>query len=362
MMVRAHYGLFGPPRLVRNHLELSPVAQFDESFPPAAVRFADPNPLANCFKTGTLADLPRVPEDAVTLNNRSLDWHKALTPQNYYHCWLLDQIAATSVRIEHLSRVERRARDRVVLRSQLFWDDDRRLDAETLGGGLASAPVQVVNQLRRTPHGCDWMIDRWARLARVADANKPWDQARISIAFDLLGTPAEDRDGILGEVIDQEGRVVSSPRNGAELARREIAALQTRKEEVAGLDVLDRALTEADYMSEPTPEIRQIRRRNAELHRYLKWYVSQSQAKPTYPYTKPEVYDFFRRSPELETPPQLQTRIPTAPLPGKQIANDETDENGNTWQYLVNARRDAEELKKQAREEARMEKRIQRRA
>jgi hypothetical protein len=208
------------------------VAQFEVSFPPAAVRFADPNPLANCFKTGTLADLPRIPEDALTVNIRTNEWYEALTPQNYYHCWLVQQVAVTSVKIEHVGRVERRARDRSALRSGLFWDDDRGLDAETLGGRLASAPAHVVNQLRRTPQGCDWMIEKWSRLARVADANvdQPWDPARISLAFDLLGIPAGDRDGILGEVIDQEGRVVSSPRNPAELARREIAALQERKE------------------------------------------------------------------------------------------------------------------------------------
>jgi hypothetical protein len=349
------------------------MALFEQSFVPAAVRFADPNPLSNCFKTGTVADLPRVPEDALAVNTRTLEWLDSLTPQNRLHCWMVDQIAITSVRIEGNDRTDRRARDRVVLRAQRFWDDDRRLDAEVLGEGLAAAPALVVNKLRRTPQGCDWMIGRWARLARIADLMEEkggWDPAQRSLAFDLLGARPEDRDGILGEVIDQEGRVVSSSLTLADLARREVASLQKRKEEVQGLDTLDRALAEADYLAVPTPEIREIRRQNAELHRRLKWYLGQIQAKPAYKATKTAMYRYFQDNPEVA--PALQPEAPPAPaeaattgptpLPGLTIANDETDEFGVTWPYLVAARRDAQDRKKEALEEARREKRQQLRA
>ena len=253
--------------------------QFEESFNPSTYRFSAANPQANCLKTGTSADIPRVPEDALAVNYRTLQWYDALTAQNlFFHCWLVQQVAATSLKIEHIARVERRTRDRLALRSEHFWDDDRRLEAEALGESLAKSPAKVVNQLRRTPQGCDWLIERWARLARIADLAKVpngWDQVQTSIAWDLLGTRAEDRIGEIGEVIDQQGQVVSSTIGLAELARREIAALLKRKEEVAGLDVLDRAMTEADYMAVPTPEIHQIHRRSAELQRRMKWSIDQ---------------------------------------------------------------------------------------
>ena len=76
------------------------------------------------------------------------------TPQNLYHCWLVGEIAVISLQIERLNRIERRERDRFVLQSQLFWDDDRRIAAEVLGQRLAEAPAIVVNQLGRTPQGC----------------------------------------------------------------------------------------------------------------------------------------------------------------------------------------------------------------
>ncbi len=347
---------------------------FEESFPPAAVRFADPDPTSNCFKTGTSADFPRVPEDARAVNGRTLDWYDALTPQNDYHCWMVDQVAVASVRIDHINRVERRARDRVVLRARLFWDDDRRLEAEVLGESLAKSPAQVVNQLRRTPQGCDWMIDRWATLARIADLGNGWDQAQTSRAWDLLGTRAEDRIGEIGEVIDQQGQVVSSSIGVADLARREIDALQGRKEEVAGLDVLDRAMAEADYMAIPTPEIHQLHRQGGEQHRRMKWFIGQLRAKPIYPATKSQAHNYYwpisypvatpapAEAPPAPSPP---AEAPTAESPAAPVlrpVTDETDEYGRTWQYLINARRDARDQEDLAREEARFARRERRRA
>jgi hypothetical protein len=349
------------------------VGQFEESRPETVHRFAAADPEMNCLKTGTTADLPRLPEDTLAVNSRTLQWYAALTPQNLFHCWMVDHVSITSAQIERQNRMERRGRDRVVLRSRLFWDDDRRRDAEILGERLASAPALVVNELRRTPQGCDWMIGRWARLARVADLDprKSWDRAQQALAFDLLGARPEDRLGEIGEVIDHEGRVVSSPIEHAELARREVASLLVRKEEVAGLDTLDRAMVEADYVDAPTPEIRQIHRRTAELHRRLKWYLEQLRAKPAYPYTKPAVYDYFLSKmgsapaaaevPAAASVPTEAATTEPAPVPRLQLDPAEFDENGNTWQYLINARRDEQDRKDQAREEARYARRQRRR-
>ena len=96
--------------------------------------FARRNPEANCLKTGTVADIPRVPEDFLAVNTRTLGWYNDLKPQNLFHAWMIDQMAVTSVRIDHNSRIERRLRDRAVLHAEQFWDVDRRLQAETLGG------------------------------------------------------------------------------------------------------------------------------------------------------------------------------------------------------------------------------------
>jgi len=79
-----------------------------------------PNPLANVLKTGTDADCPRVPEDAAAVNSRTLRWYRGFAPQDYFHCWVVEQVSVTTLRIERAARIERRARDRVVLRAELF--------------------------------------------------------------------------------------------------------------------------------------------------------------------------------------------------------------------------------------------------
>jgi hypothetical protein len=272
-------------------------------------RFSSPNPEANCLKTGTVADIIRVPEDVLTVNTRTLQWYDSIRPQHYFHCWMVDQICLNSIRIDRNARIERRLRDRVVLHAERFWDDDRKFQAIQLGERLAKTPPIVVNQLRRTPQGCDWMVDRWSRLARIADIHGVWDDPQRSLAFDLLGLRLDERDS---ETIPLEGL--------ADLARSQVADLLKRKEEVAGLDVLERAMTEADYADAPTDEIRRLRRHDAELHRRLKWFLAQINAKSPYPVTRSCVFDYFQANPvpdvtpEVRPQPPIETPTPEIPV------------------------------------------------
>ncbi len=273
-----------------------------------------PDPLANALKTGTPADCPRVPEDAFAVNARAGEFYMSLRPQNLYHAWLVDQVAITSLRIDREGRVERRLRDRVALRAELFWDDDRRLEAEELSDRLAAAPSKVVNLLRRTPQGCDWMIARWSRLARVADLAGSWDDAQTSLAFDLLGTRPDERSGRPGEAIDAEGRPIEPAETLAALARREVAALQQRKEQVAPLDALDRTMTRADYADHACPLLRESRRRAAALHRQMKWFLAQIYFKNPHADITAEAFRYFQREVGPETEPE-ETASETQPEP-----------------------------------------------
>jgi hypothetical protein len=330
-----------------------------------------PNPEANAFKTGTPADCPRVPEDELTINTRTMEWYDSFHPQTQFHCWLVDQVVVNTLRIDRNGRIDRRLRDKVVIRAQRFWDDDRRLDAELLGEQLAKKPAATVNKLRQTPHGCDWLIGRWASLIRIAERPGGWDVDQKNLAFELLGVRPEDRANVPGETIDLDGKVIGIPLGHAEMARQQVAGLLLRKQEVADLDALDRAMALADYVDEPTPEIQRLRRTNSELHRRLKWCLTQIDHKSPYPHTNPRVYSHFRRNIEPDQSPQAEASPATADLsqatpPGPyldpEIYDRESKAEDKTWPYILNARRDAKELKAQAREEARREKRMRLRA
>jgi hypothetical protein len=335
--------------------------------------FAPPNPLANCLKTGTAADIPRVPEDAITVNERAICWYHDFRPQNEFHAWMVDQIVITSLRIEHNGRIERRHRDRSALRAETLWDHDRRQQAEEVGAKLAANPSAVVGRLRETPQGCDWLIRRWAGLARAAelDGNK-WDDAQRSLAFDLLGAHPEARVGRPGEVVDDEGRLIEDAPDPASLARREVAALQKQKENVDGQDTLDRLMAQADMAPEPTEEVRRLRRYDAELHRRLKWYVERIDKKSPYGMTSPRVYEHFDRprasvpqpAPEPEPPAaqaQAEAPVPVEVEPETE-PGPEVEPVFETDPPIRSARLERKARKSESRREARLRKLERRRA
>ena len=145
-----------------------------------------------------------------------------------------------------------------------------------LGGRLAARPAETVEALRRTPHGCDWMIERWALLASAARVDNTWTPEQTRLAFDLLGTPSEFRTGRKpGSTIDVFGNEIESGDDLVAVANRQVTELLERREVVAGLDEVERALTEADLTNDADPELRRIRRYEAGLHRRLHWYMAQ---------------------------------------------------------------------------------------
>src|SRR4051812_9788097 len=229
---------------------------------------------ANALKHGLCSSIV-VPEDLELIQQRSAELFQTLKPQNEYQIWIVEQAALLTIRIERCERIERRARDKVSLRAELTWDDDRRLEAEILGGFLARKPAETVETLRRSPHGCEWLMTRWAMLAHAADVHQKWTEDQTRLAFDLLATPPQFRDGPPGASLDFEGRVIALASDPAAVARREIAALKERREVVADLDEVERYLTEADLTDGTDPEVRRTRRYESTLHTRLRWCLAQ---------------------------------------------------------------------------------------
>ena len=179
--------------------------------------------------------------------------------------------------------MERAVRSRVVLRASTTWDDDRRHEAIRLASKLASRPEEVVAQLRETFHGCDWLIGRWAMLAHAADSrNGNWTPEQARLAFDLMGTPPEFREGHPpGTSIDSAGKLAGPTPGPAAVARRAIDELTGRLEILRPIEQAARDRAEAD-LSDDDPELLRLRRYEAELHRRMKWSLGQlsEEAKP----------------------------------------------------------------------------------
>ena len=268
---------------------------------------------ANALKHGLCASIV-VTEDLALIQQRAYEWYYTLKPQNEYHSWLVDKITIYSLRIDRSERIERRHRDRKALHAEVAWADDRRLAVAKLGKRIGKDPEAIVEELRLTPQGCQWLIDRWALLADSAEAGGSWTSDQSRLAFDLLGMPLEFRKGRKpGIQFDGNGRLVEGSDNPLDVARREIAALVERRDHLEGLDEVDRSLTVADLHDEDDPALRRHRRYEAALHNRLRWCLAQLRYES--PHFKPHPDLKPRWVAEIPPEPKPETGSPPVPEP-----------------------------------------------
>ncbi len=288
-------------------------------------------PGANAIKRGVAGEFPRVAEDAAAVIGREQECFGGFMPQNGWQAWLLEQLAVTTLRIDRCGRAERRLRDSATIRAALDWDEERASRAEAAGARIGEAPAAALAELRSTPHGCDWLIRRWAILGRAAEENGAWAEAQVALAHDLLGTPTEGRDREPGPGLDG-GDGVPLGRSG--LARREVDALKRRKVEVGRPDAIERAMAEADLAIEPTRELKQLGRHEAMLRRWLRWLVAQVRVDapkrlsptglyPRLPEEQPE------RQPEAQADPRPRAGVAATAEPETETETDPESESGS---------------------------------
>ena len=260
---------------------------------------------ANALKHGLCASVV-VLESAELIKARSLEMFDSLAPQDEFQVWITNRVALLTIRVDRSERMERRSRDKVCLRALLSWDVDREAEVERLGAKLAGRPEEVAQELRRTRHGCEWLIRRWKLLAHAADVNKSWTDAQARLAFDLLGTPAAFREGTRpGLELDGTGRVVDEAADPAAVARRQIEALEGQRDLVAEIDEVERHLAESDLSHDSDAECRRLRRYETRLHREIRWSIAQLQSDAFDRRTRPDLRPTF--DPGIEPEPAFES-------------------------------------------------------
>ena len=170
-------------------------------------------------------------------------------------------------------------------------------------------------------------MTRWAMLAHSADLNGQWSPAQTSLAFDLLGTPGEFREGNKpGASLDFRGRVIEAADDPAAVARREIDLLEQRRELTDVLDEANRALAEADLSEDNDPELRRLRRYESTLNGRLRWCLSQlrfqSPLEAPYPGLKASWLG------QNEPRPEVEVLAPPPPLPLPEPRSEEPAPDG----------------------------------
>ena len=176
----------------------------------------------NALKHGLAAEALILPdEEGDVVAARMLAWAPKLDPRDEEDCWLVEQVALASVRIDRCQARELALRRRQARRAAARWDEDRRVEAETLGAtlGKAKSPSLVLSRLYATKQGCDWLVIRWLSLqAALGDAGD-WDEAQTALAMDLLGTPREFRSATTkfadkGRLVGEHLAMLRSQRTG----------------------------------------------------------------------------------------------------------------------------------------------------
>lgn len=251
----------------------------------------------------------------------------------------LDQLVAATLRLDHCQKAFDATIDEQTARASTSWDADRRVIVLTLASKLSNRPMLVTAQLETSWHGCGVMIEMWYSLLAALDLDGAWNETETSAALDLMGINADLRRG--RTALDaNEGTDASAHRR--EVAVLEIERLVARREELAPLDALDRARTEAGAAAFESKMVQLILRYEREaLNRFERAFkelrkpstdplpelTPEPQARPVAPPTQPapvrppapDRRDVFAPIQFGEVQPHVQTRNDLAPILGFSV-------------------------------------------
>lgn len=229
----------------------------------------------NAMKHGLLGTVVLPVDEADEVARRVEVWNERFRPSSEYEGWLVEYAAGSSVRISSCRTHDQLVTRHEALRARDGWNADRRIEAEELASSLARHPAKVAAALKGTFHGRELLIGRWTMLARVIENGRPWDEGQQALALNLMGVPAEFRDGLTAKPAAELSK--SSAEVCLATARGEIARLSD-PESQARLAAIDLDLREkATLGASPSPSanVRRIRRYEAVNDRRMLWALEQ---------------------------------------------------------------------------------------
>src|SRR3954470_22299673 len=150
----------------------------------------------NSFKHGLCAKSIALPtEDAALLQEKLAWWNDHYQPETPGECELIAMAVSASVQRDRSRRYLTAALTEQVLSAEKHWDEACEDEVLALVKLLDEEPGAAVARLRRTGHGCRWLIARWRGLAERLDAPESegggWGPADCLEAIRLQGQFAD---------------------------------------------------------------------------------------------------------------------------------------------------------------------------
>ena len=210
----------------------------------------------NSLKHGlTGAGIVLLEADEARLRKEVEEWSETLQPRDEPERAMVEALIVAKDRMERAAASERALRQRRSERASRCWKEDQALEVQRLADKLARAktPGLIVQELRQTPVGCDWLIDRWKELDWALDLKGNWDDSCRTLAFDLLGAPRATRD----YAVELPGDATIDEQRG--LVRRRIEELTRYRDALMDIDELERAGAIEGLSWDDSPEARRLR-------------------------------------------------------------------------------------------------------
>src|SRR3954454_17199788 len=124
----------------------------------------------NSYKHGLCMKTLVLPvEDAALLQEKLRSWVEHYQPATPGECELIAMAVSASVQRDRSRRYLTAALTEQVLNAEKHWDEAREDEVLDLVKLLDKEPGAAVARLKRTGHGCRWLIARWRGLAERLD-------------------------------------------------------------------------------------------------------------------------------------------------------------------------------------------------
>ena len=142
----------------------------------------------NALKHGLRAKVLALPnEDPAVVEARTEAWNEFYQPKSPAAQHLVNQCVHATLLADrcqqfHAAQLDQQIREAPLLQAKSQLDEIDRLDAL-----LDKDPLRAVGQLRRTAHGCRWLINRWQQLADALEQNGHWQKGHLNSAIHLSG-------------------------------------------------------------------------------------------------------------------------------------------------------------------------------
>lgn len=214
-------------------------------------------------------------------------WSKSVKPEDELQEFQLQTAVEASFRMENcrIRELERKIElAEIATESESRWELDRKKEASRLGHSLKRNPEEIALQLRSTPAGRHWLIERWKVLLKAVaeDQSTAWHAPESNEALDLMG-----KTKLLRNLPDQNNRF-TDPESIRALILQEIAAIEVEQELDVREDDQLRSLHARGLIFETDSKLPLIRRYETTAHRqFEKAFLAIQKAQSLIKYVPP---------------------------------------------------------------------------